>query len=345
MASTHHTSTIKFLQLLYILITITIHIIPTESFTTVSRTGKPSSFTTKTPSLFTKDYETRFHHTTTISNYKQNDYYSLNKSNKDNALKDSHLYSSQSMDIASPSSDDDNKDEGTTLDKVLSKLTSAFPLFVLSSAVLGYAYPKSLHWVSTSANGELITCMLACVMVTMGMTLETKDFEKVIIKQKRVVPIGIMCQFVIMPILACILGKALILPIDKALYLGFVLVGCVPGGTASNLVALIAGADVALSVVLTSISTLLASFGKNNICKYSPFIFILLLIFIFFALYTGYYLYYNTVTPLLVKLIIGTTVNVSGYKLFEATSKVVFLPIIIGMILNAKGNIYTTHFI
>ena len=110
-----------------------------------------------------------------------------------------------------------------------------------------------------------------------------------------------------MPLTAFAVGRNLLLNLDPvlgpALFLGLTLVGCSPGGTASNLVSLIAGADVALSVLLTACSTILAS----------------------------------GVTPLLVKLLVGSAVEVSGMALCEATARVVLLPVILGMILNAKA--------
>ena len=88
--------------------------------------------------------------------------------------------------------------------------------------------------------------------------------------------------------------------LGKHLFLGLVLVGCSPGGTASNLVSLIAGADVALSVLLTACSTVLAA----------------------------------AVTPLLTKLIVGSAVNVSGIALCVACAKVVLAPVALGVTLN-----------
>jgi len=88
--------------------------------------------------------------------------------------------------------------------------------------------------------------------------------------------------------------------LGKHLFLGLVLVGCSPGGTASNLVSLIAGADVALSVLLTACSTVLAS----------------------------------VVTPLLTKWIVGSTVPVSGMALCVACTKVVLAPVALGVMLN-----------
>jgi BASS family bile acid:Na+ symporter len=188
------------------------------------------------------------------------------------------------------------------LDSVLSSLTSMFPLFVLSSALIGAKQPSLLLWVN---NGPIITIMLASVMIGMGMTLTKKDFDKVFESKKQVaaVPIGVLCQFGIMPLSALIVGKY-IMKLPPSLYLGLVLVGCSPGGTASNLVALIANADVALSVVLTSCSTILASVA----------------------------------TPLLVKWLVssGTSISINGWTLCAATAKVVLAPILAGMAMNAQ---------
>jgi BASS family bile acid:Na+ symporter len=185
------------------------------------------------------------------------------------------------------------------LDSVLSKLTSAFPLFVLSAAILGAFQPSTLQWVN---QGNVISVMLASVMCGTGVTLERKDFEAV---NWRAVPLGVACQFCCMPLAAAVMGRGLkgIPNVGNALFLGICLVGSSPGGTASNLVSLIAQADVALSVILTACSTLLAVVA----------------------------------TPLLVKLLVGSSISISGIALMEATARVVLLPVLIGMFLNAKA--------
>lgn len=161
--------------------------------------------------------------------------------------------------------------------------------------------PSTLAWVN---KGQIIEIMLAFVMIGMGMTLEKKDFTAVFADNNwSAVPFGVVCQFGIMPLAAGLVGRTFLLPLDPSLYLGLVLVGCSPGGTASNLVSLIAGANVALSVMLTACSTFLAA----------------------------------ALTPVLVKSLVGgTTIMVSGKALCLATAKVVLGPVLIGMILNAK---------
>jgi BASS family bile acid:Na+ symporter len=195
------------------------------------------------------------------------------------------------------------------LDKVLFQLTSLFPFFVMSAACLATYQPTTLNWVN---KGNTITLMLAAVMIGMGMTLSKKDFDLVFQStQIKTIPLGVLCQFGIMPLSSFLVGKYIMKlnRFNPSLFLGLVLVGSSPGGTASNLVSLIANADVALSVVLTSCSTMLASL----------------------------------VTPLFVKLLsvagaTGSTavVSISGWALCAATAKVVLAPILFGMTLNSK---------
>ena len=147
-------------------------------------------------------------------------------------------------------------------------------------------------------------------MLGTGMTLERSDFTDILTSKTRrtSIPIGVMCQFLLMPLSASLIGRTLLLPyhdpqalhVGKHLFLGLVLVGCSPGGTASNLVSLIAGADVALSVLLTTCSTVLAS----------------------------------AITPLLTKFIVGSAVPVSGGALCVACAKVVLAPVAFGVMLN-----------
>lgn len=196
-----------------------------------------------------------------------------------------------------------------SIDQVLSTLTTGFPFFVLFSAILGMLKPKTLTWVN---NGEIIPLMLAAVMTAMGMTLRREDFTRVFSLSKgsrnpqssdlSAIPAGLMCQYLIMPFAAFTIGSVLLLPQHPSAFLGLLLVGCSPGGTASNLVALIAKADVALSVVLTTLSTILAS----------------------------------VLTPLLVKTLAGSNISVSGWLLCKATARVVLLPVALGMIVRDK---------
>ena len=139
--------------------------------------------------------------------------------------------------------------------------------------------------------------ILAFVMLCMGLTLTIDDFRR-IGRMPKAVAAGFLGQYTIMPVLAWGIAMLLNLPIHFAV--GLILVGCCPGGTASNLVSYIAKADVALSVVMTVCSTLAAII----------------------------------LTPLLTQLFAGTLVPVDTWMLFKQTLQVVILPIALGITLN-----------
>jgi BASS family bile acid:Na+ symporter len=136
----------------------------------------------------------------------------------------------------------------TALVKAVTTLTSLFPFWVLSAAVLGFFKPMAMSWLK----GELVTFSLALTMLFMGMTLTVADFDRVLKNPKQVF-LGFVCQYTIMPLLGLLCAKIFQLPVPLAV--GTILVACCPGGTASNLVTLIAKADVALSVLMTTVST------------------------------------------------------------------------------------------
>lgn len=128
--------------------------------------------------------------------------------------------------------------------------TLGFPLLVIAGGVIGFAAPGVIEPISAWT-----TWLLGVVMFGMGLTLTGKDFVFVAKKPLPVV-IGVVAQFVIMPLAAVLLTWALRLPPEIAA--GVILVGCAPGGTSSNVVSYLARGDVALSVTMTSVSTLLA---------------------------------------------------------------------------------------
>ena len=127
---------------------------------------------------------------------------------------------------------------------------SIFPLLVLAAAVIGFLAPDTTRQLVPQVN-----LFLGIIMFGMGLTLTWPDFALVF---KRPLPIvlGVVAQYVIMPLLG--LGVAAALDLPPALAAGVILVGSAPGGTASNVVAYLARADTALSVTMTSVSTLLA---------------------------------------------------------------------------------------
>ena len=131
------------------------------------------------------------------------------------------------------------------------RFTLLFPLWTLIGAGLSLLLPELFTWF----RGPWITVGLGVIMLGMGLGLTPQDFLRVG-QHPRPVLIGALSQFLVMPLLAAALAAVLGLPAPLAV--GLILVGCCPGGTASNVVALIARADVALSVVMTMVSTSLA---------------------------------------------------------------------------------------
>ena len=124
-------------------------------------------------------------------------------------------------------------------------------VMVLLVAVIALWKPASFLWIPTRA----INPMLGVIMFGMGLTLSPSDFRVVLSRPKDVL-VGCLAQFTIMPLLAWGLTLAFALP--KELALGVILVGCCPGGTASNVITYLAKGDLALSVGMTAVSTLLA---------------------------------------------------------------------------------------
>ena len=153
------------------------------------------------------------------------------------------------------------------------------------------------HWLASMNQGSLVVLLLAFIMLCMGLTLTAGDFRR-IARMPREVLIGFAAQYTIMPALAWAVAQGLNLPPHFAL--GLILVGCCPGGTASNLVTYIADEDVALSVVMTVCSTLAAVVA----------------------------------TPLLTQLLAGAMVPVDAWLLFKQTLQVVILPVVLGVLLN-----------
>jgi len=124
-------------------------------------------------------------------------------------------------------------------------------VLVLVAAVLALVFPSVFQQIPTT----VINYLLGVVMFGMGLTLNLQDFKIVFSRPKDVI-IGCLAQFTIMPLLAWTLSRAF--QLDEALALGVVLVGCCPGGTASNVITYLAKGDLALSVGMTGVSTLLA---------------------------------------------------------------------------------------
>src|SRR5438094_3686420 len=130
----------------------------------------------------------------------------------------------------------------------LNYLTNAFPVWVVLGGVAALIHPPLFTWFSN----EWITWGLAVIMLGMGITLSVDDFKGVM-RMPRAVAVGYAAQYLIMPFLGWAVARGLNLPTAYAV--GVILVGCCPGGTASNVVTYLARANVALSVLMTMCST------------------------------------------------------------------------------------------
>ena len=179
--------------------------------------------------------------------------------------------------------------------KRLCKLISDYMgVLVLMAAVVAFIVPE----VFSGIKPTVINPLLGVIMFGMGLTLNLKDF-KIVFSQPKDVIVGCLAQFTIMPLLAWGLARAF--QLDEALTLGVVLVGCCPGGTASNVITYLAKGDLALSVGMTGVSTLLAPL----------------------------------LTPLLTWALAGKSVDVDVVGMLLSILWVVILPIIVG--LTVKG--------
>ena len=131
-----------------------------------------------------------------------------------------------------------------------SAIALGLPLYALVMASAGYALP------AVFAQGAfLIVPFLILIMFGMGLTLQGTDFKRAVSRWP-VVILGLALQYGLMPLAALAIAHGL--GLSRELTLGLVLVGSVAGGTASNVITFLAGGDVALSITLTSISTLVA---------------------------------------------------------------------------------------
>lgn len=130
------------------------------------------------------------------------------------------------------------------------RAVTVFPLLILAGAAAAFFAPGAFEgW-----SGYVVPALMV-IMFGMGLTLTLPDFA-LVARRPLVVLLGVAMQYTVMPLLA--LGIATVLDLPPALAAGLILVGCVPGGTSSNVVTYLARGDVALSVTMTAVSTLLA---------------------------------------------------------------------------------------
>lgn len=136
------------------------------------------------------------------------------------------------------------------LEKISGLAGKYFSILVIIAAVIAFLLPEGFLFL-----GSYITILLGIVMFGMGLTLQPVDF-KLVLKNPVPVIIGVIAQFVVMPLTA--LAIAYLLQLPNQLAAGLVLLGSVPGGTASNVMVYLARGNLPLSIAMTSFSTVLA---------------------------------------------------------------------------------------
>ena len=166
-------------------------------------------------------------------------------------------------------------------------------VIVLLISVIALFFPGTCLWIEL----KWINYLLMIVMFGMGLTLKPSDFS-VVFKRPKEIIIGCIAQFTVMPFLAFTLGK--LFGLEAGLLAGVILVGTCPGGTASNVITYLSKGDVALSVGMTSINTLLAP----------------------------------VLTPAITYVLLRTTVRVDPLSMFISIVQVVIVPIVLGFLVN-----------
>jgi BASS family bile acid:Na+ symporter len=180
-----------------------------------------------------------------------------------------------------------------TFKKFSEVFANLFPIWTILAAVVGVTKPATFAFMTNNA----YTACLALLMFSMGITLTLDDFKRVFLKP-RVIGLGFFACYVLMPALAFVIGNAL--GLSGPLLAGLILVGSINGGQASNLCAYIARGDVALSVLMTTATTVGCIF----------------------------------MTPLICKLALGAVVDVDAMGMAISTIQVVLVPVVLGLTLN-----------
>ena len=179
--------------------------------------------------------------------------------------------------------------------KLCAMIGKYFGIIAILFLILGFTMPENFKWVLSKVGGiSVLTFLLGIVMFGMGTTLSVKDFV-LVFKRPRDVFLGAVAQFFIMPFLAFTLAN--IFQLDPALTAGVILVGTCPGGTSSNVITFMSKGDVALSVTMTSVSTVL-----------SPIL-----------------------TPAITYLLIGTKIAFDPVGMFLSIVQIVIVPICLGV--------------
>ncbi|ALM82712.1 bile acid:sodium symporter family protein [Bordetella sp. N] len=175
---------------------------------------------------------------------------------------------------------------------MLAPITRLFPVWAVLASLVAYFSPSSVAGIA-----PYVTTLLTIIMLAMGVTLSLGDFKRVFTRPAPVVA-GIVLHYLVMPLAAWLIAKVLRMPPD--LTTGMVLVGSVASGTASNVMIYLARGDVALSVTISALSTLVGIFA----------------------------------TPLLTRLYVDASIVVDVHGMLVSIVQIVALPIIAGLVIH-----------
>lgn len=189
-------------------------------------------------------------------------------------------------------------------ERIIETLTTLFPVWVTLGAIVGIYKPAAVTWLET----DLFTLGLGFLMLSMGLTLTFEDFRRCL-RNPWTVGVGFLAQYLIKPMLGFAIATTL--KLSAPLATGLILVSCCPGGQASNVATYISKGNVALSVLMTTCSTIGAI----------------------------------VMTPLLTKLLAGQLVPVKAVDLALSTFQVVLVPTVIGVLANEYFPKFTSKII
>lgn len=177
----------------------------------------------------------------------------------------------------------------------VTRFTGLYAVWLVCGVVAALLAPSAFTWFT----GPWITGALSLVMLGMGFTLSLDDFKR-LLTMPGSLALGFLAHYSIMPLTGWLVAR--VLGLDSGFAVGLILVACCPSGTASNVVSLLAKADVALAVAVTLTSTLLAFL----------------------------------MTPLWTQWLAGHYVPVDAIGLSLSTLQIVVAPVLIGLICNVK---------
>ncbi len=173
----------------------------------------------------------------------------------------------------------------------------SFTIWVFAAVAVGMYYPQYFQKIGDYKFTSLIVPLIQLIMFSMGTEMSLKDFASVV-KTPKAVLIGLVCHFTIMPLIGVLLAKSFGFPPEIAA--GIILMGSVPSGVTSNVLAFIAKANMPLSVTIAAISTLVAP----------------------------------VMTPFLMKILAGQYVEIDFTKMMIHVVQIILVPIVMGLIVN-----------